>query len=101
MLSIVTVASSTSMPTASASPPKVMMLSVSPIADSAAIAPRMASGIEVETIRVERAAEEQQDHQAGQRCGNHAFADHALNRGTHEQRLIGDRLDVERVGERG
>ena len=54
MLSIVTVASSTSMPTASASPPKVMMLSVSPIAESAAIAPRIASGIDVVTIRVER-----------------------------------------------
>ena len=54
MLSIVTVASSTSMPTASARPPRVMMLSVSPIADSAPIAPRIDSGIEVVTIRVER-----------------------------------------------
>ena len=54
MLSIVTVASSTSMPTASARPPRVMMLSVSPIADSAAIAPRIDSGIEVVTISVER-----------------------------------------------
>jgi hypothetical protein len=54
MLSIVTVASSTSMPTASARPPKVMMLRVSPIADSAAIAPRIDSGIDVVTIRVER-----------------------------------------------
>ena len=54
MLSIVTVASSTSMPTASARPPSVMMLSVSPIAERVAIAPRIASGIEVVTIRVER-----------------------------------------------
>jgi hypothetical protein len=54
MLSIVTVASSTSMPTASARPPKVMMLSVSPIADSAPIAPNIDNGIEVVTIRVER-----------------------------------------------
>jgi hypothetical protein len=54
MLSIVTVASSTSMPTASASPPKVMMLSVSPIAESVPIAPKTASGIEVVTISVER-----------------------------------------------
>jgi hypothetical protein len=54
MLSIVTVASSTSMPTASARPPSVMMLSVSPMADSAKIAPRIDSGIDVVTIRVER-----------------------------------------------
>ncbi len=54
MLSIVTVASSTSMPTASARPPRVMILSVSPMADSAPIAPKMDSGIEVVTIRVER-----------------------------------------------
>ena len=55
MLSIVTVASSTSIPTASARPPRVMMLSVSPMAESAASAPRIASGIEVVTISVERA----------------------------------------------
>jgi hypothetical protein len=54
MLSIVTVASSTRMPTARARPPKVMMLSVSPIAERAAIAPKIDSGIEVVTIRVER-----------------------------------------------
>ena len=54
MLSIVTVASSTSMPTASARPPKVMILSVSPIAASAPIAPKIDSGIEVVTISVER-----------------------------------------------
>ncbi len=54
MLSIVTVASSTSMPTASAKPPRVMILSVSPMADSAPIAPKTDSGIEVVTIRVER-----------------------------------------------
>ena len=54
MLSMVTVASSTRIPTASARPPKVMMLSVSPIADSAPIAPKIDSGIEVVTIRVDR-----------------------------------------------
>jgi hypothetical protein len=30
------------------------------------------------------AAEEKQDHQAGQRGGNHAFADHAVDRDAHE-----------------
>ena len=54
MLSIVTVASSTRMPTASARPPKVMTFRVSPIAESVPIAPRIDSGIEVVTIRVER-----------------------------------------------
>ena len=54
MFSIVTVASSTRMPTASASPPSVMMLSVSPSADSAAIEPRIASGIEIAMMTVER-----------------------------------------------
>ncbi len=54
MLSMVTVASSTKMPTASARPPKVMMLSVPPIAQSVPIAPSTDSGIEVVTINVER-----------------------------------------------
>ena len=54
MFSIVTVASSTRMPTASASPPKVMMLSVSPSAQSVAIEPSTDSGIDVAMINVER-----------------------------------------------
>ena len=54
MFSIVTVASSTRMPTASASPPSVMMLRVSPIAHSIMIAPSTESGIETAMISVER-----------------------------------------------
>ncbi len=54
MFSIVTVASSTRMPTASASPPRVMMFSVSPSNDSAVTEPRIASGIDVAMISVER-----------------------------------------------
>ena len=54
MFSIVTVASSTRMPTASARPPSVMMFSVSPIAESAMIEPSTASGIDVAMITVER-----------------------------------------------
>ena len=54
MFSMVTVASSTRMPTASARPPRVMMLSVWPSADSAAIDASTASGIEVAMITVER-----------------------------------------------
>src|SRR5580704_15009637 len=54
MFSIVTVASSTRMPTASARPPSVMTLIVSPSSDSAVTDARMASGIETVMIRVER-----------------------------------------------
>jgi hypothetical protein len=54
MLSIVTVASSTRMPTASASPPNVITLSVCPKAASAAIAASTASGIDTAMITVER-----------------------------------------------
>ena len=54
MFSMVTVASSTRMPTASASPPRVMMLSVWPSADSRAMENRIASGMEITMTRVER-----------------------------------------------
>ncbi len=54
MLSIVTVASSTRMPTASARPPSVITLSVCPNAASAAIAASTASGIDTAMITVER-----------------------------------------------
>src|SRR5208337_3520781 len=54
MFSTSTVASSTRMPTARASPPSVMMLIVSPIALNAIIEVRMAKGIEVAMIRVLR-----------------------------------------------
>ena len=49
-----TVASSTRMPTASARPPSVMMLSVSPSTASTARDVRIDSGIEISTISVER-----------------------------------------------
>ncbi len=54
MLSMVTVALSTRMPTASASPPSVITLIVSPIADSAAIEQRIDSGIDTAMISEER-----------------------------------------------
>ncbi len=54
MFSIVTVASSTRMPTASASPPSVMMLMVSPSADRQAIEARIDKGIEIVMMRVLR-----------------------------------------------
>src|SRR6516165_3266080 len=54
MLSIVTVALSTRMPTASARPPSVITLIVWPMADSAAIEQRIDSGIEIAMINDER-----------------------------------------------
>ena len=78
MFSMVTVASSTRMPTASARPPSVMMLSVSPIAASSAIdAQDRERDRDGDDHGRAPAAEEQQDHQAGQRRGDHAFVHHA------------------------
>ena len=54
MFSIATVASSTRMPTASARPPSVMMLIVSPSALSAMSEARIDSGIEIEMMSVLR-----------------------------------------------
>ena len=54
MFSIATVASSTRMPTASARPPSVMMLIVSPSALSAMIELRIDSGIDTAMISVLR-----------------------------------------------
>jgi hypothetical protein len=54
MFSIVTVASSTSIPTARAKPPKVITLIVSPSAASTGSAARIDSGIDTEIMRVER-----------------------------------------------
>ena len=54
MFSMVTVASSTRMPTASARPPSVMTLIVSPARRAAVIEARIASGIEIVMISVER-----------------------------------------------
>ena len=54
MFSMVTVASSTRIPTANARPPSVIILSVSPTTDSAAIEDSMASGMDTTIIMVER-----------------------------------------------
>src|SRR6516165_2051013 len=88
MFSMVTVASSTRMPTASARPPRVMMLMVSPSADRQRNRYRDDQG-------ALPAAEKQQNHQRGQCGGDHRFAYHSLDRGGHEQRLIPDQIDVE------
>ena len=98
MFSIVTVASSTRMPTASASPPSVMMLSVSPSAQRIASAPRIESGIEIAMIDGRApASEEDQDHQAGQRRRDDALVDDAADRRVDEQRLVADQRDLQVV----
>ena len=82
MFSIVTVASSTRMPTASARPPSVMMLIVSPERCRARCSEvRIDSGID--TAMMQRAApvaEKQQDHRGGQRGGDQRLAHHAAAR---------------------
>ena len=65
MFSMVTVASSTRMPTASANPPSVMMLMVSPSALSTQIELRIESGMETAMISVLRQLpKKEQDHEA-------------------------------------
>ena len=96
MFSIATVASSTRMPTASARPPSVMMLIVSPSALSTMIDVRIDSGIETAMISVLRqlprnsriiSAVRQAAISASRTTPSIARA--------HEQRLIGERLDLE------
>ena len=86
------------MPTASArSCSSVMVLIVSRMIDSIVSENRMASGIDAQMITVEcHAAEEQQDHHAGERGGDEDFAKHAAHRRFDEYRLIADRLQVQR-----
>jgi hypothetical protein len=96
MFSIATVASSTRMPTASARPPRVMMLIVSPSALSAMIELEdRERDRDRDDHRAAPAAEEHQDHQRGQRRGDDRLAEHALDRGADEHRLIGEQLDLQ------
>src|SRR5437867_7442050 len=96
MFSTSTVASSTRMPTASASPPSVMMLMVSP------------SRLRVMNGRQDRerdghrddegappASEEEQDHHGGETGGDHRLPDHPANGRPHEDGLVGERLDLD------
>ena len=96
MFSIATVASSTRMPTASARPPSVMMLIVSPSALSTMIERQdRQRDRHRDDQRAAPAAEEQQDHQRGQARGDQRLAHHAVDRRPHEHRLVGQRLDLE------
>ena len=99
MFSIVTVASSTRMPTASARPPSVMMFSVSPIAASAMIEPRIDSGIDTAMITVERQLpRNSRIIRLVSAAAINAFDGDAVDRGAHEHRLVVDRHHLQRIG---
>ena len=90
MFSIVTVASSTRIPTAKASPPKVMILSVSPSALSTTIEQRMERGIEIaDNQSALPTPKEKENHHRRQTRSDHGFPNHALDRGGDENRLVG------------
>ena len=96
MFSMVTVASSTRMPTASASPPSVMMLMVSPSAARQMIEVRIDSGMEIAMISVLR-----QLPRNSRIMSAVSAAAITASRTTpemaalHEQRLVTDQVDVE------
>ena len=81
MFSIVTVASSTRIPTARASPPSVMMLIVSPSAARTAIEVRIESGIDTAIIRVLRQLpKKKENHQSGKAPCYDGFLNHSFDR---------------------
>ena len=92
---MVTVPSSTRMPTASARPPSVMTLMVSPSHDSAVSENRIASGISMRMMTVERQLpRNSRIMSADQSGGQHRLADDAEHRGFDENRLIADGMEV-------
>ncbi len=96
MFSMVTVASSTRMPTASARPPSVMMLMVSCRKLSTITEVRMESGIETAMIRVLRQLPRKTRIMSPVRHGgDHRFADDAADGRAHEDGLIRQRLDLQ------
>ena len=75
MFSIATVASSTRMPTASANPPRVMMLIVWPETQSAAPTRGRKRNVQDHDERTAPVAQEQQHHEAGEHRAESAFDD--------------------------
>ncbi len=96
MFSISTVASSTRMPTASAKPPSVMMLMVSPSALITQMETRIDRGIETAMMIVLRQLpRNSRIIVGGQAGGDDRFANHSADGRADEDRLIGDRLDFQ------
>ena len=101
MFSMVTVASSTRMPTASARPPRVMMFSVWPSAESAAIEDSTASGIEIAMITVERQLpRNSRIIRLVSAAAMTPSRDHARDRRLHEDRLVVQQGDLQRRRQR-
>ena len=89
IFSMVTVASSTRMPTAKARPPNVMILSVCPRALSTAMKERMARGIEIAMIRVLfQSPRKRRIMIAVETRRDHRFAHDAVNGPGDEDRLV-------------
>ena len=96
MFSIVTVASSTRMPTASARPPSVMMLMVWPRKLSTMTEVRIDSGIDTAMISVLRQLpRNSRIIRRGEAGGDDRLADDAADGGLDENRLVGERLDLQ------
>ena len=102
MFSMATVASSTRMPMASASPPSVIRLIVCPVSQSATTAAISASGMFNRTIdRAPPIAEEEQNHQPHQDGPQRPFAHNTPNGPGDVGRLIELESDVNVRGQDG
>ena len=102
MFSMVTVASSTRMPTASARPPSVMMLMVSRSRPSRVIEVRIEKrNRNGDDHRAAPAAQEDQDHEAGEAGRNNRLANHAAHGRSNKDRLIGQWLNFQLWRKRG
>ena len=102
VFSISTVASSTRMPTASARPPSVITLIVCPSRFSMIIDVRIDSGIEMQTITVLRQLpRNSRIIRPVSMRRDHAFADHAVDGGAHEERLVEKLFYLERGRQTG
>ena len=86
--SMTTVASSTRIPTASARPPRVIRLTVCPVAHSAIIAARWTKDIHHHDEGASPVAQEQQDHQPRECGAEQAFLSQAQDGAYDERRLI-------------
>ena len=96
MFSSSTVASSTRIPTASASPPRVMMLKVSPSALSTITEVRIESGMEIAMISVLRQLPRNSRIMAAVRqAAVSASLHHSLNRRPHKQGLVEQRIQFQ------
>ena len=97
-----TVASSTRMPTARASPPSVIMLIVSPSELRVRSDVRMASGIEIGHHDGHApATQKNQDHGGSQKRRDGSLPEDSFDGAAHEQGLVGDRRDLQVLRKRG